>query len=207
MLHNYFLVGLRALRRHPGYTSLNIIGLGVGMAVCLLVGLYVHDEMQVDRFHENAERIVQMGFESPWWGRGLMSSYPLATVLANDVPGVERAVRVNQANLRLIREATGHEQQHLTQLTEPNFPDIFSFPALHGDPAAALASPDGLVLTESVARAFFGNEDPIGQRLGAASHSGTHDLVVRAVVRDVPAGSTIQFDALAPLTLLPSHNA
>jgi putative ABC transport system permease protein len=204
MFSNHFRVALRSLRRHPGYTFLNVIGLGVGMAVCLLIGLYVHDEMQVDRFHENAERIVHIGVDSPMWGRGTITPFPLARLLANEVPGVERAVRYNQASWRLEREDSDAETQQTTLLTGPDFFDVFTFPAVLGDAAAAVAAPDGLVLTESVARVLFGDADPIGHPVVAAMpFGGSHRLTVRAVIRDVPTGSTMRFGAIAPYLLLP----
>jgi putative ABC transport system permease protein len=199
ILRHYITIALRALHRQKGYAVLNVFGLGVGMAVCLLIGLYVHHETQVDRFHDNADRIAQFGFEA-FWGRGLQTPYPFARVLENDVPGIERAVRTRSAsNQRLIHEATGHEGEYLGTYTEPAFFEVFSFPALQGDPAAALTAPDGLILTETLARTIFGDDDALGQTL----RLGSDDLTVHAVVRDVPAGSTIRFEIVVPITLLP----
>jgi putative ABC transport system permease protein len=203
MLRNYCLIAIRNLSRRAGYSAINVFGLGVGMAACLLIGLYVYDELKVDRFHENAERIVQIGVDSPMWGRGTITPFPLAALLANEVPGVERAVRINQATWRLERPGSDVESQQTVFLTEPAFLDVFTFPSVLGD-AAALSSPDGLVLTETAAEVLFGDTNPIGQTVDVVPGFGPrHELTVRAVIRDVPAGSTLKFGAVAPLSLLP----
>jgi putative ABC transport system permease protein len=202
MLRNYLLVALRSLRRQWGYATLNVTGLGVGMAVCLLIGLYVHDETQVDAFHEHSDRIVQVGVDRDW---GMMAStpYPWATALREQVPGVEDAFRVAWGRaLRLTPEPDGEGRPLDVLYSEPAFFDVLSFPAVEGDPARALASVDGLVLTVAAAQNFFGDEPALGRPIRLGSGQSARQLVVRAVVENPPAGSTIRFEALVPLALL-----
>lgn len=101
MLRKYFLIGFRTLRRKPTYTFLNVSGLAIGMAVCLLVGLYVHDELQFDRFHQHADRIVQIGHETSFMGRSLVTSYPLKQTLQEHVPAIELATHFKSGSTAL----------------------------------------------------------------------------------------------------------
>ena len=203
MLRNYFTVAGRALRRRAGYTTINVFGLAVGMAACLLIGLYVGDELSYDAFHARADRIYVMGTESDFFGRSIVTSYPVAATMEADLPAVERAVRTARRGASTVRRArSGFEGERDVLLADPAFFQVFDFPLVRGDRSSALDAPDAAVITQSMARDAFGDDDPMGQPLTVELRDSTHTLTVRGVAADVPDNSTIQFDLVAPTRLL-----
>ena len=203
MLRNYLTIAVRMLRRHLGYTAINIVGLAVGMAACLLMGLYMGDELSYDTFHAEADRIHLVGLDNDFFGRGVATPYPLAPTLEDDLPAVERAVRTasrSEATVRLTRGAMAHDRRLL--LVDSAFFQVFDFPFVRGSAAAALDVPDGTVITETMAHTLFGDADPMGETLTVELRDSTHTLTVRGVAKDVPTNSTLQFDLVAPLRLL-----
>ena len=203
MFHNFLKVALRRLQRQPLYTLINVTGLAVGMAVCLLIGLYLYGELRIDRFHEKSDRIVQVGVETDFFGRGLNTSYPLAGVLERNVPSVERTIHTRPRTARTIRNpASDLEKSQRVLTASPGFFEMFTFPALHGTPSEVLTETDAVVLTASSAQTFFGRTNAVGRSLAVDLADSTRTLTVRAVVQDPPEGvSTIQFDAVVPIRL------
>lgn len=203
MLKSYLTFALRRLKRQPGYTFINVAGLAVAMACCLLVGLYMKDELSFDGFHERADRLFALSYNSRAFGPGLSTPYPLASTVSATLPEVEHAVRTWGGSRTTVTREEAQIQAHGTVLlTEPSFFEMFSFPTLAGDAVSALTAPDGVVITEATARRFFGEEDPIGKTLHLRRFDSGNGFAVRAVVQDTPANSTIQFEIAAPLSLL-----
>ena len=206
MLKNYLKITLRQRRRQPLYTAINVLGLAVGMACCLLMGLYVQDELSYDRFHEKSDRLVAIGADGFFWGRSLMTAYPLAPTLEAEVPEVAHAVRLAARNeLPVVRLATQMQGKHHALLADPAFFEVFSFRFKQGNPPTALKTPNALVITETLARTYFGDEDPMGQTLQLTVSGETHVLTIQGVAEDPPEHSTIQFEMVAPLSLLPAR--
>ncbi|MFB6271498.1 MAG: ABC transporter permease [Salinibacter sp.] len=202
MLRDVLKIAIRRIRRQPLYAVLNVAGLALGMAVCLLIGLYLYGELRVDRFHQKSERIVQVGVETDFFGRGLRTSYPLADVLEQNVPPIQQAVHTRPRPSRTVRNpASDLERSQRVLTASPGFFETFTFPALHGDPSEALAQTNALVLTASAAETFFGRTAVVGRPLTVDLADSTRTLTVRAVVQDPPEASTIQFDAVAPIRL------
>ena len=182
MLRNYFTVAGRALRRRAGYTTINVFGLAVGMAACLLIGLYVGDELSYDAFHARADRIYVMGTESDFFGRSIVTSYPVAATMEADLPAVERAVRTARRGAATVRHArSGFEGERDVLLADPAFFQVFDFPLVRGDRSSVLDAPDAAVITQSMARDAFGDDDPMGQPLTVELRDSTHTLTVRGV--------------------------
>lgn len=207
MLKNHLLIALRHLRRHPGYTFINLFGLAVGVACCLLIGLYMEDELSYDRFHENAERLVvmggEMGLANGKANPSTATPYPLATFLETSIPEVEAAVRTtSRPDLPVIREETQQNTDRHVLFADPDFLQVFTFPLIAGDPRSVLASPDGAVITERLRRAYFGDEDPIGKTLDIRDGDKTYTVTVRGIAMDPPSNSTIRFDLIASVNLL-----
>jgi putative ABC transport system permease protein len=199
MLRNYLLVALRALRRQPGYVAVNVFGLGVGMAACLLIGLFVWQERTYDRFHEHADRLSRVWLVEEQEERTSTSvSTPviLAPTLQESFPEVEAAVRV------MVREsAVGPPERRFTERVhgvDPAFFEVFSFPLLQGDPATALAEPGRVVLTPGLAKRYFPDEDPLGQALPIELLGG--EFIVTGIAGAPPATSSIQYDLLIHFT-------
>ena len=201
MLRNYLTIALRNLKRQPGYTAINVVGLAVGMVACLLIGLYVDDEFSYDTFHEEADRIMVVGLESDFFGQMRNTPYPLAPALAEQMPAVAAVTRTDGSN-QVVRDpaaAFGREQRVLK--ADSTFFDVFSFPLTQGDPETVLDAPNQAVITASMAEAFFGDAEPIGRTLAIEGIDAP--VTVAAVARDVPPNSTIQFDMVVPMHLDP----
>ena len=203
MLKNYLVVALRSLRRQKGYAFINVLGLAIGIAGCLLAGLFVRSELGFDRFHENAERIVR-----PWvheeYGpdeqfTNTVTPLPLGPTLAAEVPEVEAFTRLLPTAATVVRgAATASEPLYLV---DPAFFEIFSFPLVAGG-ANPLGQHEAVVLTETTARRYFGEVDPVGQALTMRLDGQERTFTVTAVAADPPTASSVQFGMLIPFSQL-----
>lgn len=199
MFKNYFTMTLRNIRKHKLHSIINIVGLSTGMAVCLIIFLWVQDEFQYDRFHANKNEIAQvvsrMSYSSGESRITEASYYPLAKVLKEECPEVREAVRYESASgLQLSRKDKRYSND-VVALADPSFLDVFSFPFILGDPKTALADNYSIVLTEKMAKKYFGKEDPIGETI---TLNNEVDFQVTGVIENVPAQSSLQFDCIVP---------
>ncbi len=197
MWKNYLLVALRSMRKAKLDTSINIFGLAVGLAVCLLITLFVRDELSYDRFFTHADRIqrVTAVFEAQQvYSEEARLTAVVAPLMANDFPEVEEATRLFRIG---DEELFSRNDQRFYYsgvfFADSNFFAVFDFALLGGDPATALAQPNQVVLTQSVAAQFFGATNPIGQTL---TFDGRADLTVSGVLADLPSNTHFQFDVL-----------
>jgi hypothetical protein len=167
MLKNYLKITLRHLKRQPMYTAINVLGLVVGMAACLLIGLYVRDELTYDRFHKNADRIyrARLALNSQSYHLILDPSPDLATTLLETAPAVEKAVRIHVPGRVVVDTEPHNVYEEGLLFTDPAFFEIFDFPLTQGNPAVALKRPGTVVITPDIARKYFGERNPIGQTL------------------------------------------
>lgn len=205
MLKNYLTIAFRTLRRHPGYTFINVVGLAVAVACCVLMLRYVRHEMSYDRFHEHADRIFRVVSEQE--NNGVLTAsartpVPLAAALQEELPGVEEAVRFGPAWTGVMSH--GDQQFHEEGLffADPNVFEVFSLPLIQGNPETALEQPNSLVLTETMAQKYFGDENPVGQTL-LFTYEGEQEFEVTGVVEAMPANSHFHFDFLAPFASQP----
>ena len=194
-----FSVLVRQLRRHPVYTGINVVGLTVALAACLLVGLYTVEELRYDAFHANADRIQVLAIESDFFGRTSSTSYPMGETLRSESPRVADVARINKRSHPLMRPGEKATTPMDVLHTEASFARVFSFPSVRGDLERALTEPDGIALTVSTANRLFGDEEALGQPVLFADEDDAGPRTVRAIVADAPEASTIQFDALQPL--------
>ncbi|MEM6784920.1 MAG: ABC transporter permease [Bacteroidota bacterium] len=193
MTRHYLLVALRTLRKERGYGALNVVGLAIGLACCVLIGLYIQDERSYDRHHERADRIVRVTLQTTDDGRHWAPvGPPVGPALAEAIPEVEAVTRfypVGDAQTIIVGgerfEAGGGVYADSTLL------QVFTHPLLQGDASRALAQPQTAVLTASFARTLFGDADPMGQTLG---WPGGDDLTVTGVIADLPTTTHLAFD-------------
>ncbi len=202
MLKNHLLIALRHIRKHKGYSFINIAGLAIGMACSILIFLWVRDELGYDRFHRQAaviHRIYRDEAATPTGTKSALTSPPMAAALKKDFPEVLKATRFGTWQRRLV--SVGDKSFAVTGYlhVDPDFFEMFSFPFVQGDPRTAFASTASVVLTKKTAEKFFGRDDPLGKRL-TVDH--TFDVVVTGVLADIPRNSSLEFDLLSPFELL-----
>jgi len=196
MLKNYLTVALRHLRRRKGYAFINVAGLAVGMACCLLIFLFVQDEQRYDRFHENADRIYRVVIERQAEEGVLhraVTPPAMGPTLAREFPEVLAATRFFSMGRTLVERGDRRFFEQDVWLADSSVFNVFSFRLLRGDPATALSAPYSLVVTETLARKYFGDDDPLGQVL---TLSNDLDFTVTGVMADVPAHSHLAIDML-----------
>lgn len=206
MLKNYLVVALRTLGRRRGYAAINVVGLALGLACCLVIFQYVAFETSFDRFHENERDLyrVTTAMARPGEvldGAGAFTPYALAPALTEAVPEVLHAVRVHPEYSGAIVSSPSAPERVFEEeevfYTDPAFLKAFSFPLVAGDAASALR-PGQALLSESAAAKYFGTADPVGQTVDVAGGAeGSYRVV--GVFRDVPATSHLQFDFLLPM--------
>jgi len=195
MFQNHLKVALRTLGRHPAYTSINVLGLSVGLVCFMLIALYVQNEQRYDDFHENVDRIVRVtssytdGQETDGFAR---ANPAVAPNLQRDISEVEAAVRFQAYSGSFV---SGDQVFNETEIyfAEASVFDVFSFPLIQGNPSVALERANTAVLTEETAARYFGSDDPIGKVIVM---SDTLEFVVTGVAQNVPKQSHIQFDML-----------
>ncbi len=199
MFRSYLTIALRNAARNKGSSFINIAGLSVGMACCMLLLLYIADELGYDRFHQKQGQLYrvwqnQQG-ENGQISTNLITPIPLAEALRRTVPEVKNTARSDGPwNQHLI----GYGDKSLKRYghyVDPAFLDLFTFPLRRGDRAAVLAQTNSIVLTESLARALFGAADPLGKTV---RFDNAHDLQVTGMLADLPDNSTLQFAYLVP---------
>ncbi len=183
MIKNIITVALRLYRRRKGFTLINLGGLAVSLAACLLISMYIREELSFDRFHTQQDRIYRLGGSTVGW--------PYGRILQNDYPEVESVVYMRSYPTYAIKHT---EQRFYERMlyADAAFFDLFDFPLLEGSPKDALKAPYSVVLSEDLAERLFGNKSALEQTLIL------EDLMpcrVTGVVR-VPRRSHIQFDVL-----------
>ncbi|MFK7845208.1 MAG: ABC transporter permease, partial [Rhodothermales bacterium] len=206
MLKNYLKSTYRNLRQHPGYSLINLSGLAVGMACCLLIALYLNDELSFDRYHENGEEIHRVVIDYTTNGNRSEQGYTqglLAPVLASEIPEVVTAVRMtNSGGLLGYEDKVFNESSFL--LTDPSIFSVFSFSLLRGDPETALVEPYSIVLTPPIAEKYFGSEDPMGKVL---RYNNDRQLTVTGIVAVPPAQSHFTFEGLVSMSTIDNAEA
>ncbi|HYC05846.1 MAG TPA: ABC transporter permease [Azospirillaceae bacterium] len=196
MLGNYLTVAFRNLVKHRLYSAINIFGLAIGLAAAILILLFVRNELSYDGFHPNADRVYQATAEATIPGRPTTSLSrvmpPLAGAIKDYFPEEIEDVllMINQGSVVKHGEALFSEQ---LVTTTPNFFQFFEYRFLRGDAASALNEPDSVVLTESAARKYFGDKDPLNQIL---TFDNKEPVRVTGVIEDLPANTQLQFDIL-----------
>ena len=201
MLKNYFKVAWRNLKKTRLYSFVNIIGLTIGITSCILISLYIESELSYDRFHKNADRIVRITMEysnGGTIGKYAQTGTKVGPQLKRTFPSVASFARTfKYPRVIAYRDKVFNEKNFL--YADSSFFNIFSFKLIRGNPSAALNAPHQLVITESMARKYFGNEDPIGKTLLI---SNSDNFVVTGVAQDAPGNSQLHFDFVASFTSL-----
>ena len=200
MLRNYLVIALRNVRKHKGYAVLNVSGLALGIACFLLILLYVQDERSYDRFYEQADQIYRIAIhEVIPTGDAFypLSPFPLAATLVSDYPEVLRATRVRTRRAYAVQYEDHLFDETRIHRADSNFFEVFQLPFIQGDPKTALMEPSSVVITASVAKKYFGAEDPMGKVLDVKDGiTRSSPYTVTGVIEDLPAQTHFHFDLL-----------
>lgn len=207
MLTNYFKIFARNLKKNPAYMLINILGLSVGMTASILIFLFVQHELSYDKYHEKSDRIYRLS-RSFFKQNGEVNLHlghlapPFGPLLKSDFQeDVEEVVRVMNTKLVLKEEGNNFEENRF-YFTDPEIFNVFSWKIVDGDPEAALNFPDGLIISESMARKYFGDADPMGKTLELKAGPVSANMLVRAVMEDIPDNSHFKADFLASMELV-----
>lgn len=195
MLRNYLKIVFRNLRNNKIHSTINILGLSLGIAASVLIVVFVADEMSYDKFHPQSENLYRVDFTGKLNGNEFnmaMTGAPVGPALAEDLPEVESALRVG------LWESIPIQYEDLTftegdiLVAESNFFDFFGYELIQGDPSTVLDGPNKIVITEDNARKYFGEEDPIGKVL--LRGSGKTATEITGVIRNPPSNSHLTYD-------------
>jgi ABC-type antimicrobial peptide transport system permease subunit len=202
MLKNYLKVIFRNIRKHRGYSFINITGLAIGMACCLLISIWVLDELGYDKFHEKAPNLYRVEEDQYYSGRIFhvsVTPHPLGPALVDEIPEIVEATRYVWSGGLLFRYGEKAFFEYDVRAVDPSFLQMFTFPLVKGDKNRALDSPHSLIISEDIAEKYFGTEDPLGKVI---TINNTQEFTVTGVAKNVPHNSTFQFEVLLPYTFL-----
>ena len=197
----YLINVWRSIKRNELSSFINIAGLATGIATFMLTGIYVYNELSYDRFHNNRERIFEINIDG-----NFIVCAPIAKWLENKYPEIENIVRLDKefggGGAAILKYSDGNQQKSIdvTDIiyADSSFFNIFSFKVFLGDADKALADPNTIVLTRSVAEKLFGTENPIGKSIKFFSKSRdiTLDLIITAIIEDTPVHSSIAYNGI-----------
>ena len=199
MFKSYLIVAWRILKRNKAYSLINIMGLAVGMACCILIMLWVQDELSFDDFHAGGDELYRVMSGGAYFKDGYaISPAPLAPAVVEELPEVVKAARLIDVPRVIFTYEGSTHYESAGILADPAFFDMFTFPFARGDAKRALTEPTDLVITEAMARRYFGDEDPLGKTITIADEPVT----VVGILKDVPRNSHLQFDFVLPFELV-----
>lgn len=210
MLTNYFKIALRTLLRSKTYSFINIAGLALGLATCLLIALYVTDELSYDSFHANKDRIYRviggMDNNQTEMFRGILTPPKLAPYLKENDKDIELTARFSTTTLEFKRGSVVIQsgEANMGIQADASFFTMFSFPILFGDPTSLGKSPTNVVLTRSLAVSLFG-ETHLEQAIGQTIEVMKTPCTVVAILQDIPRNSHFTFAFVIPLQHQPNH--
>jgi putative ABC transport system permease protein len=202
MLKNYITIALRNITRQKVYSFINVSGLAIGIAACILILLFVKDELSFDQYHEKSERIYRVSRE--WMNKDGETSLhlghvapPFGPLLENDFSGmIEYAVRFQSGYSPLVKANGKDIQEERFFFGDQNIFKVFSWKVLDGDPETALLEPNAVVLTKTTAEKYFGSENVVGKQITYNNFGLSIEMKVTGVMEDVPLNSHFKFDFL-----------
>ncbi|MBS0032171.1 ABC transporter permease [Chitinophaga sp. 22321] len=200
MFRNYFRIALRNIWRNKSFSAITIFGLAIGMATCLLITLFVADELSYDRYNKKADRVFRVDADFYVNGnafRERFSPSQLGTVLMQDFPQVENYVRFAYQGNILVKKGTTTLVEHNASFADSSLFDVFTLPMIAGDPKTALRNPHSIVISERMALKYFNSVDVLGKTLitdNIASYQ------VTGVIKDVPDQAHLHFDFIRAMS-------
>lgn len=194
MLKNYFKIALRNLWKNKGFSAINIIGLGVGIATCLLILLYVLDELSYDRYNVHADRVYRFDNEMKFGDNYVdlaISGASAGPVLAKEFPQIACYTRFRNQGGFLVRKGEENFKENKVIYADSTLFKVFTLPMVAGDANKALTAPNSIVITESIAKKYFNNENALGKSLFINNRT---NYQITGIIKDIPAQSHFNFD-------------
>jgi len=196
MIENYFKIAFRNLLRHKSFTVLNIAGLAVGIASSILILIWVKHEKSYDHIHAHVNEIYRISSVASEDFKAAVSPAAMPAELKVKFPVIKNTVRLSHPSTNVFEYNGNKFEEKQGFYVDSSFFDVFSFPLVSGDVATALERPNAILLSEAMAKKYFGETDPIGQTL----RKNNQDMViVTGILKNIPANSHLQFDYLMPM--------
>ncbi|MEJ0030846.1 MAG: ABC transporter permease [Bacteroidota bacterium] len=199
MLRSYIKIAFRALTRSKAHSAINIVGLSLGIAVCILITLFVRDEWTFDKFHSKAERIYRVYAREDWGENQQFASanvpFPMGPALKDNLPEVEYQVRLNKVGTQV--KVGDNIYTETLDVAGKDFFKVFDFKLLKGDRETALEKQDNVLLTEETALKYFGEADPVGKTISIQLNEKFEEFNVAGVIENIRSNSSISFSLLA----------
>ncbi|HEY8784055.1 MAG TPA: ABC transporter permease [Mucilaginibacter sp.] len=195
MIRDFIKTAFRSLLKNKGFTFINVFGLALGLATCLLIVFYVFDELSYDRYNTRYNRIFRVNTDLKYQGKVTSfatAAAPVAAALASEFPEVEKSALITPAINVRFKKGSEIFAEDKTVYCDPGIFDIFTLPMIYGDPKTALTEPNSIVITESDAKKYFNRKNVVGQMLFLVTDSTTHKIT--GVIRDMPVQSHFRAD-------------
>ncbi|PWT99073.1 MAG: cell division protein FtsX, partial [Bacteroidetes bacterium] len=199
MFRNYFKTALRNLWKSKGFSAINIIGLAIGLATCLLIILYVFDELGYDKYNKKASRIYRINNDIKFGGNNFnLTQVPgvCGPALVRELPSVEQYARFRYHGSFLVKKGNTNLREQNVVYADSTMFDVFTLPMISGDPKSALTVPHSLVITETTAKKYFNRTDVAGQTMVI---NDTINYKIAGVIEDIPRQSHFNFDFFVPM--------
>ena len=193
MFRNYFKIAFRNIVRHKTFAAINIAGLAIGMACSIFILLWVQNELSYDKFNKNADTIYRLP------GGGATNSGPMVPELKAKIPAIKNFVRFSQPATTVFAMGGKSFEEKAVFYADSTLLQVFSFPLVAGNAESALMRPDAVLITEDMAKKYFGGEDPLGKIL---RRDNKDNVVVTGVLKNIPANSHLQFDFIMPFSAI-----
>jgi putative ABC transport system permease protein len=198
MIKNYFKIAFRNITRHKAYSLINISGLAIGMACSILILLWVQHELSYDRFHKNADYIFRITCNASDF-KAAVNPAGMPAGLKAELPAVRNFVRLSHLTTTLFEAGENKFEEKNTFYADSTFLEIFSFPLVAGNHTTALARPDAVMLTQSMAKKYFGKQQALGKTL--KRNNGSY-VTVTGIFADLPPNSHLKFDFIMPMSAI-----
>jgi len=209
MISNYLKVAFRNIIKHKGFSTINIVGLAIGIACSVFIMIFVAHELSYDKFHEKADRIYRIAVRASVGDTKIRQTYSSSATfkkLLEDFPEIEVGVKFLNLGRTPVKlgEMTFYESRFFA--VDSTFFDVFTFPLIHGNPETALSDPNSMVVSENTALKYFGSTDVVGKILRAdfSYGAGSIDFEITGVSENVPANSHFHYDLLASSSTFPT---
>ena len=208
MFKNYLKIAFRSLWRNKAFSAINIFGLATGLATCIVIMLFVKDELSYDAYNEKADRIVRVVFRGKVQGEQMREANvfpPVAKTMMKDYPEVQQATRLSIGGAPTVVSGNKTFVEKNIALADPNFFEVFTIPFLQGDPTTALTEPNSIVINKDIAVKYFGSENAIGKMLKFKNFG--QDFRITGVFDKIPDASHFHFEMFASLTGVPDASS